>query len=53
MDLDVGSSSDLVAVTGTLTLAGATVNIADSGGFGVNTYTIMTYGTLVGWGPGR
>ena len=53
VDLDLGTISDLVAVSGTLTLAGATVNVANAGGFGANTYAIMTYGTLVGWAGAR
>ncbi|HTS16314.1 MAG TPA: hypothetical protein VMP11_01955 [Verrucomicrobiae bacterium] len=43
---DLGISSDLTAVNGNLTLNG-TLNVANSGGFGVGTYTLFTYtGTL-------
>jgi hypothetical protein len=43
---ELGATSDLVAVTGNLTLDG-TVNITNAGGFGPGTYTLFTYtGTL-------
>ena len=38
----LGTSSDLAAVTGALTLSG-TLNITNAGGFGVGTYTLFTY----------
>jgi fibronectin-binding autotransporter adhesin len=43
---DLGTNSDQVAVAGDLILGG-TLNIADAGGFGTGTYTLVTYtGTL-------
>ncbi len=43
---DVGTSSDLIAVTGNVTLAG-TLNATAGTGFGYGRYTLMTYtGTL-------
>ena len=45
-DFDLGSSSDLLAVSSTLTLNGATVNVANSGGLHSGTYEIMSYGAL-------
>ncbi len=41
-EVDLGSSSDLVAITGNLTLDG-TVNLNAAPGFGPGTYTIATY----------
>ena len=48
-DFDLGSSSDLLAVAGTLTLNGATVNVGNSGGLTTGTYEIMSYGALTGF----
>ena len=48
VDLDLGASSDLVNVTGTLTLSGGTVNVTAGSGFGYGNYEIMSYGTLSG-----
>jgi hypothetical protein len=46
LQYDLGIISDLVPVTGNLTLGG-TLNIADTGGFGTGTYTLFSYsGTL-------
>jgi fibronectin-binding autotransporter adhesin len=43
---DLGTTSDFIEVNGNLTLDG-TINISDSGGFGLGDYTLMTYtGTL-------
>ncbi len=39
----LGSNSDLTAVSSNLTVAG-TLSITDSGGFGVGTYVLFTYG---------
>ncbi len=39
---ELGASSDLIAVNGDLTLDG-TINISDSGGFGIGDYTLITY----------
>ncbi len=43
LNFDLGSNSDLVIVTGNLTL-NATLNIKDAGGLGVGIYTLFTYG---------
>jgi autotransporter-associated beta strand protein len=44
---DLGASNDLVAITGNLTLAG-TLNVTNSGGFGLGSYTLFTYaGSLI------
>ena len=43
LQFQLGTNSDLVSVTGDLTLAG-TLNISDSGGFGPGTYPLFTYG---------
>ena len=58
VNVDIGTASDAIAVTGNLTLDG-TVNVDAGAGFGIGTYTIMTYsGTLtdntlsVGTNPG-
>jgi autotransporter-associated beta strand protein len=40
---DLGTSSDLARVSGTLTLGG-TLNISNAGGFGAGTYVLFTYG---------
>ena len=40
---DLGTSSDLVKVSGNLTLGG-TLNISNASGFGVGTYVLFTYG---------
>jgi fibronectin-binding autotransporter adhesin len=49
-NVDLGTSSDSVKVGGNLYLNG-TLNIADSGGFGVGNYTLITYaGTNSGSG---
>jgi len=46
LNFDLGASSDKVTVNGNLTLTG-TLNILDSGGFGVGTYELFDYsGTL-------
>lgn len=46
LEYELGSTSDLVAVTGNLTLDG-TVNVSSLTGFGAGTYTLITYsGTL-------
>ena len=57
LDYDLGTSSDLTAVGGNLTLGG-TLNINDAGGFGVGTYTLFTYaggltynGVIIGTTP--
>lgn len=42
LQYSLGTNSDLTAVTGNLTLGG-TLNVTDSGGFGVGTYTLFTY----------
>lgn len=42
LEIDLGSSSDLIAITGNLTLDG-TVNLIAAPGFGPGTYTIATY----------
>ena len=44
LDMDLGGSSDLLAITGTLTLNGATINVRNSGGLTTGTYEIMSYG---------
>ena len=46
--MDLGGSSDLLAVTGTLTLNGATINVQNSGGLSSGTYEIVSYGSLPG-----
>jgi fibronectin-binding autotransporter adhesin len=43
LQFQLGTNSDLVAVSGDLTLAG-TLNISNAGGFGPGTYTLFTYG---------
>jgi len=43
LQYELGTSGDLLAVSGNLTLAG-TLNVADSGGFTNTTYTLFTYG---------
>jgi polygalacturonase/PKD repeat protein len=46
LQYELGTNSDLTAVSGNLSLDG-TLNIADAGGFITNTYTLFTYvGTL-------
>jgi len=42
-DFELGTSSDLIAVTGDLTLDGM-LNLSDSGGFSNTSYTLFTYG---------
>jgi len=42
LDFELGSASDLLAVTGNLTLDG-TVNVTAAAGFGAGTYTLATY----------
>ena len=42
LDYTLGTSSDLVAVTGNLTLDG-TINVTAGAGFGLGAYTILTY----------
>ena len=49
LQFQVGTNSDLVAVTGDLTLAG-TLIISTAGGFGSGTYTLFTYGGALGVG---
>ncbi len=47
LQYQLGTSSDLTAISGNLTLGG-TLNIADAGGFTTTTYTLFTYsGTLL------
>jgi polygalacturonase len=46
LQYELGTSSDLVAVSGDLTLGG-TLNIADSGGFTNNVFTLFTYGGIL------
>jgi fibronectin-binding autotransporter adhesin len=47
LNYELGASNDLTVVTGNLTLDG-TVNITDAGGFGVGTYTLISYtGSLI------
>ena len=46
LQYELGTSSDLVAVTGDLTLGG-TLNITDSGGFANNSYNLFTYGGIL------
>ena len=46
LDVDLGTSSDLLKVTGALTLNGGTVNVQNSGGLSTGTYEIMSYGSL-------
>ncbi len=48
VDLDLGTSSDLAKVTGTLTLTGGTVNVTAGSGFGVGNYEIMSYSGFSG-----
>ena len=48
IDLDFGSASDLLAVSGVLTLNNAFVNIQNSGSLTSGTYEVMSYGSLVG-----
>ena len=51
MDFELGTQSDLVVVNGDLLLGGR-LRIADSGGFGPGTYTLMQYsGALSGSVP--
>jgi T5SS/PEP-CTERM-associated repeat protein len=42
LQYSLGANSDLTSVGGNLTLGG-TLNVTDSGGFGVGTYTLFTY----------
>ena len=58
LNYDVGSSTDLIAVTGALTLGG-TINITSGSGFGTGTKAIITYtgaltnnGLSIGTTPG-
>ena len=46
LDVDLGASSDLLKVTGALTLNGGTVNVQNSGGLSTGTYEIVSYGSL-------
>ena len=48
IDLDLGTTSDLLAVSGVLTVGNAFVNIQNSGGLTSGTYEVMSYGSLVG-----
>ena len=48
VDFDLGPTSDLLAVTGALTLNGATLNVQEAGGLTSGTYEIMSYGSLPG-----
>jgi autotransporter-associated beta strand protein len=43
LEYDLGTTSDLIAVSSNLTLDG-TLNITDAGGFGAGVYTLFTYG---------
>jgi autotransporter-associated beta strand protein len=43
LEFDLGTNSDLLAVSNNLTLNG-TLDINDAGGFGPGVYTLMTYG---------
>ena len=43
LQYQLGTSSDLTAISGNLTLGG-TLNVADAGGFTNTTYTLFTYG---------
>jgi autotransporter-associated beta strand protein len=47
LNFELGTTSDLIAVTGTLTgpgsLHGATINFSNSGGFSAGTYTLINY----------
>jgi hypothetical protein len=42
LQYSLGTNSDLIAVSGNLTLGG-TLNVNNAGGFGVGTYTLFTY----------
>ena len=46
LDVDLGTQSDLLAVTRALTLNGATVNVQSLTGFAAGTYELMSYGSL-------
>jgi T5SS/PEP-CTERM-associated repeat protein len=47
LQYSLGTNSDLIAVSGNLTLGG-TLNVSNAGGFGVGTYTLFTYaGSMV------
>ena len=50
LDYDLGTASDLTAVTGQLTLGtGVVLNVNQAAGFGLGTYTLLTYsGALTG-----
>lgn len=43
LNYDLGTSSDQIVVNGNVSLNGGTLNISDAGGFGVGTYTLITY----------
>ena len=45
-DFDVGSSSDLLAVSGPLELDSAILNVQNSGGLTAGTYKLISYGSL-------
>jgi len=45
-----GPTNDLTVVTGALTINGGTLNVTNSGGFGLGAYRIFNYGTLDGSG---
>ena len=46
LDVDLGASSDLLKVTGALTLNGGTLNVQSLGTLSAGTYEIMSYGSL-------
>ena len=48
LDFDLGTSSDLIAVTGQLTLGtGVVLNVNQAAGFAAGTYTLFTYSGLL------
>ncbi len=47
-DFDLGTHSDLLAVSGALVLDGATLNVENSGGLSAGTYDLISYGSLPG-----
>ncbi len=52
LDMDLGTSSDLVVVNGLLTLSGATINVQNSGGIATGNYEIIGYGSLAAFSTG-
>jgi autotransporter-associated beta strand protein len=47
-ELGAGGAADRVNVAGVLNLGGGTLNVANSGGATIGTYTLFDYGSLVG-----